>query len=568
MIHALTAELSEKLSGGRVDRILQPEKDEIIINIRSAGGLKLLISANPAASRIHITEANKENPAFAPNFCMLLRKHLIPSTIISIKQKGFERAVEISFECQNEMFDIVQKKLIVEIMGRFSNIILTDANYLIYDAIKEVDYTTSSKRQILPGMYYQLPPTQDKISLKDDTEFTTDFSSELRTDKYLLEKYQGFSPLLAREIVFLVCGDTNVPLCSLGESQRQRLTFQLKKLKADIADGNYKPCVIPKASEFYCFPIRQYGLSYPCFEKDSCSEVLDSFYIEKDEAEHTKRITADIFHILANAQTRLSKKIASQREELDESRKAQIFRVYGDMITAGMYKIKPGVDRATLTDYSVDPPVEAEVLLDAHIAPAQNAQRYYKKYKKAQSAEKNLTTQIAEAEEELRYIDSVFEELVRVKNRDDAAEIRKELFESGYLKKHNVPVGRKPKKAEPIKLEKTISHEGFTIYSGKNNIQNDYLTLKFADRHDVWFHVKNYPGSHVVVISGGKAVPDSTLTEAAELAAKNSKAKGNNIAVDYTEVRYVKKPSGAKPGMVIYTNYKTAYVDASVKNSD
>ena len=569
MIHALTKELSDALVGGRVDKVLQPEKDEIVLNIRNNGNFKLLLSANPSSSRIHLTEATKENPAFAPNFCMLLRKHLMPSKIISVEQKGFERAVEITFECTTEMFDLTQKKLIIEVMGRFSNIILTDSEYLIHDAIKQVDYTTSSKRQILPGIYYKMPPEQDKSSMLEEEDFDIDFTSEQRADKYLLGKYQGFSPLLVRELTFLATGDTNLPLCNFTSEQREKLVFQLQKFKTDLSEHNYKPCVIPKAGEFYCFPIRQYGFMYPVFDSESCSAALDKFYIEKDEAEHTKRITADIFKVLSNAQSRLLKKIESQREELAESEKAQIFKTYGDMITAEIYKIKHGMTKAMLTDYSVDPPEMAEVPLDERLTPAKNAQQYYKKYKKAQSAKEILTEQIIEAEDELKYIDSVFEELARVKNREDADEIRKELSQSGYLKnklqkqKNN---GKKPKKQESVKLEKTVSSDGFTIYYGKNNIQNDYLTLKFADKHDIWFHVKNYPGSHVVVAAEGETVPDSTLTEAAVLAATNSKANGKQIAVDYAEVRYVKKPSGAKPGMVIYTNYKTAYVDAAEKD--
>ncbi|MBQ6809090.1 MAG: NFACT family protein [Clostridia bacterium] len=570
MIHALTKELSDALVGGKVDKILQPEKDEIVLNIRNNANFKLFLSANPSSSRIHLTEATKENPAFAPNFCMLLRKYLMPSKIISIEQKGFERMVEITFECTTEMFDITQKKLIIEIMGRFSNIILTDSDYLIHDAIKQVDYTTSTKRQILPGIYYKLPPEQDKKSILEETDFCVDFTSEQRADKYLLGKYQGFSPLLVRELTFLATGDTNLPLCNFTEAQQEELVCVLKKFQKELAESQYKPCVVPKAGEFYCFPIRQYGASYPVVEAESCSKALDKFYVEKDEAEHTKRITADIFKVLANAQTRLQKKIQSQSIELEESEKAFIFKTYGDMITSEIYKLKQGMTKAQLTDYSVDPPEIKEVPLNIQLTPAQNAQQYYKKYKKAQSAKIILAEQILEAEEELKYIDSVFEELVRVKNREDADEVRNELMQSGYLKsklrkqKNN---GKKPKKQAPVKLEKTTSSDGFTIYYGKNNIQNDYLTLKFADKQDIWFHVKNYPGSHVVVFAEGETVPDSTLTEAAILAATNSKADGKKVAVDYTEVRYVKKPSGAKPGMVIYTNYKTAYVDV-IKNNE
>ncbi len=562
-VHALVNELSEALSGGKVDKIFQPERDKIILNIRNQNkNFKLLLSVNPQGARVNITENTYENPIVAPNFCMLLRKHLQPSRLVSVTQPEFERTVVLTFECQTELFDIVEKKLIIEIMGHFSNIIFVDEKGLIIDALRQVDYTTSSKRQVLPALPYELPPKQEK-EVFDGGNINIDFSLEVRADKYLTDKYLGFSPLISRETVYFATGQTDTRLAEFTQTQKEKFIFSLKMLSETLSQNQYSPCVIfdGKPIEFYFKTIGQYGANSLVKPYETFSEAIEAFYLEKDEQEHVKRLSGDILKVITNAQTRIAKKIEAQRADIAEFEKALKFKDMGDLITANIYLLKQGQEKASLMDYTKDPPAETIVELDKSLTPARNAQRYYKKYKKAVTALEILNVQIPEGEKELVYLDSVFEELVRAKTSADVDEIRAELSESGYMKKSQSKKNPKKAKTYAPKIPSVVSADGFTIYIGKNNLQNDYLTLRMADKRDIWFHTKEYPGSHVVVAANGEKVPDSTLNEAAEIAAKNSKAgTGGLVAVDYTEIKNVKKQPGAKPGMVIYTTYKTAYI--------
>lgn len=562
-VHALVNELSEALSGGKVDKIFQPERDKIILNIRNQNkNFKLLLSVNPQGARVNITENTYENPIVAPNFCMLLRKHLQPSRLVSVTQPEFERTVVLTFECQTELFDIVEKKLIIEIMGHFSNIIFVDEKGLIIDALRQVDYTTSSKRQVLPALPYELPPKQGKEVFNGEN-INIDFSLDIRADKYLTDKYLGFSPLISRELVFSATGQTDTRLAEFSQAQREKFIFSLKMLNETLTQNNYAPCVIfdGKPVEFYYKNIGQYGANALVKSYETFSEAIEAFYLEKDEQEHVKRLSGDILKVITNAQTRIAKKIEAQLADIAECEKALKFKDMGDLITANIYLLKQGQEKASLMDYTKDPPQETVIELDKSLTPARNAQRYYKKYKKAVTALEILNVQIPEGEKELIYLDSVFEELVRAKTSADVDEIRAELSESGYMKKSQQKKNPKKAKTYAPKIPSVVSADGFTIYIGKNNLQNDYLTLRMADKRDIWFHTKEYPGSHVVVAANGEKVPDSTLNEAAEIAAKNSKAgTGGLVAVDYTEIKNVKKQPGAKPGMVIYTTYKTAYI--------
>lgn len=562
-VHALVNELSESLSGGKVDKIFQPERDKIILNIRNSNkNFKLLISVNPQGARVNITENTYENPIVAPNFCMLLRKHLQPSRLVSVTQPEFERTVILTFECQTELFDIVEKKLIIEIMGHFSNIIFVDEKGLIIDALRQVDYTTSSKRQVLPALPYELPPKQEK-EVFDGENIDIDFTLNVRADKYLTDTYLGFSPLISRETVYFATGQTDTRLSEFTQAQKEKFIFSLKMLNETLTKNQYSPCVIfdGKPIEFYFKTISQYGSNSLVKTYETFSEAIEAFYIEKDEQEHVKRLSGDILKVITNAQTRIAKKIEAQRADIAECEKALNFKDMGDLITANIYLLKQGQEKASLMDYTKDPPQETVVELDKSLTPARNAQRYYKKYKKAVTALEILNVQIPEGEKELIYLDSVFEELVRAKTSADVDEIRAELSESGYMKKNQSKKNPKKPKTYSPKIPSVVSADGFTIYIGKNNLQNDYLTLRMSDKRDIWFHTKEYPGSHVVVAANGEKVPDSTLNEAAEIAAKNSKAgTGGLVAVDYTEIKNVKKQPGGKPGMVVYITYKTAYI--------
>ena len=562
-VHALVYEISALLSGGKVDKIFQPERDKIIISIRNQNkSQKLLLSVNPQGARVNITEKSYENPIVAPNFCMLLRKHLQPSRLVSVTQPDYERIIVFTFECQTELFDVVEKKLVVEIMGHFSNIIFVDENGLIIDALRQVDYTTSSKRQVLPSLRYELPPKQNKEIFADDFSDLC-FTADIRADKYLTDKYLGFSPLISRELVYLATGQTDTLICEMTPAQQNKFIFSLKSLNESLVMNRYYPCVVFDGNpiEFYFRPINQYGIKSVVKQCDTFSEAIDIYYAEKDEIEHVKRLSGDILKVLSNAQSRIVKRIEAQRSDIADCEKALKYKEMGDLITANIYLLKQGMGSALLTDYSKEPPEEMIIELDKSLTPSKNAQKYYKKYKKAVTAIEILNVQIPEAERELVYLESVFEELVRAKTSQDVDEIRSELVESGYIKKGQSKKNQKKSKVYNPKIQSVTSKDGFTIYIGKNNLQNDYLTLRMADKHDIWFHTKDYPGSHVVVAACGQTIPDSTLTEAAEIAAKNSKAgTGGTVSVDYTEIKNVKKRPGEKPGMVIYTSYKTASI--------
>ena len=446
-VHALVNELSEALSGGKVDKIFQPERDKIILNIRNQNkNFKLLLSVNPQGARVNITENTYENPIVAPNFCMLLRKHLQPSRLVSVTQPEFERTVVLTFECQTELFDIVEKKLIIEIMGHFSNIIFVDEKGLIIDALRQVDYTTSSKRQVLPALPYELPPKQEK-EVFDGENINIDFSLEVRADKYLTDKYLGFSQLISRETVYFATGQTDTRLAEFTQTQKEKFIFSLKMLSETLSQNQYSPCVIfdGKPIEFYFKTIGQYGANSLVKPYETFSEAIEAFYLEKDEQEHVKRLSGDILKVITNAQTRIAKKIEAQRADIAECEKALKFKDMGDLITANIYLLKQGQEKASLMDYTKDPPAETVVELDKSLTPARNAQRYYKKYKKAVTALEILNIQIPEGEKELVYLDSVFEELVRAKTSADVDEIRAELSESGYMKKSQSK--KNPKKA-------------------------------------------------------------------------------------------------------------------------
>lgn len=552
---ALVTEISKLTTGGKIDKVTQPERDEIVLGIRSLGtNYKLLLSANPSRARFHITEVNKENPSQPPNFCMLLRKHILNGKILSVYQPGIERMMIISIENNNELMDTVRRNLIIEAMGKYSNIILTDENMKILDSIKHVDLTTSTKRLVLPALKYELPPSQDKEMLSENSK--TDFSLDLRADKYLTEKYLGFSPLLSREITYRATGQTDTILSTFSPDQKIRFTTELNNLVSETDSCLCEPSL--SENEFSFIRMNQYS---SIRLTTTISEALDAFYTEKDIREHAKRLSADLSKIVQNNEKRLLKKIDMQRESLAECDKAEEHKRIGDAITSSIYMIKPGMKEVTIPDYSADPPTMIRVELDGRYSPSRNAQIHYKQYKKSITAKRVLTQQIAEAQNELLYLETVADELSRAETSLDIAAIRIELQKEGYIKTQN-----QKKKPDKVKDQSeafltVVSCDGFKIYVGKNNIQNDYLTLHYAEKNDYWFHVKNFPGSHVIVSAENRDVPNTTLTEAAILAAKNSKAaSGGMVAVDYTLVKNVKKPSGAKPGMVTYETYKTAYI--------
>lgn len=560
MLRAIRDELSDH-GGARLDRITQPERDEVILFFYSKGkNRRLLLSANAAASRVQWVGYPKENPAFAPNFCMLLRKHLASARLIEAVQPGLERVLILRFDCKNDFYEAVEKRLIIEIMGRASNLILTDGEGRIYDALRQVDLSSSSPRRILPGVIYELPPSQNKISLLEEFDVPQP-DGEVRADRFLTSTFEGFSPLLSREIAFRTFGTCDADLSRYADFGLPALKEALGVLKEDLLQRRYHPTVlktdVPK--DFYCFPITQYGESYRAQEYETCSDALDAFYSEKDTVDHIRRHSADISKLISTALSRLSRKIEAQRAELADSAKGEEYRLFGDLIVSNLYRFKGHETSVSLTDYTQDPPQVVKIPLDPSLSASRNAQLYYKRYKKAQTAKNVLKEQIELACAELEYLQTVSDALARAVTLSELVDLRRELAGQGYLRKSQSK--RNAKDRDMSKPLRYVTSDGFTVLCGRNNLQNDTLTLRTAERRDIWFHVKNSPGSHTVLLSEGKTPTNEAMTQAAILAATNSSLReADNVAVDYTEVRNVKKPAGAKPGMVVYETYKTAYV--------
>ena len=561
MLRALKDELSSH-AGARLDRITQPERDEVVLYFYSKGeNRRLLLSANAVSARVQWIGYPKENPSYAPNFCMLLRKHLASARLIDVVQPGLERVLILRFDCKNDFYEAEEKHLIVEIMGRSSNLILTDGAGKIFDALRQVDLSSSSPRRILPGVLYQLPPSQNKISILEDFSFPVP-DGEIRADRYLTQTFEGFSPLLSRELSYRAFGSCDADLSQFHDFGVGKLSEEVLRLKERVLNREYVPTVLrsdaPK--DFYCFPVTQYGASYACDSFDTCSAAMDVYFSEKDIADHIRRHSADISKLISTLLARLSRKIEAQRTELADSAKAEEYRIAGDLIISNLYRFKGHESSVVLPDYTKDPPEDVKIALDPSLSASRNAQIYYKRYKKAQTAKNVLKEQISLAEKELAYLNTVSDALSRASGLAELTDLRRELAGQGYLRKASSK--RNAKDREQSKPLRYVTDDGFTVLCGRNNLQNDTLTLSLADRRDLWFHVKNSPGSHAVLLAEGKTPSNEAMTQAAVIAATNSSLReSDNVAVDYTEIRNVRKPSGAKPGMVIYETYRTAYVD-------
>lgn len=573
-VRAITEELKSHILGGRIDKIHQPEKDEIVLHIRTYdSNYKLLMSANSANPRIYFTEHTKKNPITAPMFCMLLRKHLQSGKITAVEQTGFERIIKISIESYNELGDLTQKHLITEIMGRHSNIILTDNEGKIIDSVKHVDFTVSSVRQILPGFVYEYPPTQDKTPLLSvSPETRIDFSNPgMSADRAVLTAVSGISPLSAREIVYRALHDTSLPAQSLNTNKQAAVKTELIRLSREIGENKFSPCLIIDASsgkirDFSSFDIQQYGSAAEIKHFDSMSAMLDSYFYGRDMQERMKRKSADLVKLLSNNTERLAKKISILTKTVQDAKNKDKHKLYGDLITANIYMIKEGDRYVDAVNY-FDPEMSiVSIPLDAQLTPSENAQRYYKKYNKAKTAEKEAAAQLEIARAESEYLESTLTAVENSEDETDLSAIRSELTEQGYIQDRSKKKQRKKEVSKPLHF---VSPDGFDIYVGKNNTQNDYLSLKFANTSDWWFHTKNIHGSHVIIKLGlDKEVPHATIVFAAQLAAYYSKARSSSqVPVDYTQIKNVKKPRGAKPGMVIYDGYNTIYVSPSNKET-
>ncbi len=563
MLSCVLHEIKEESLGARVEKVYQPERDEIILQIRSkSGGRRLLINAGANNPRIGFTTVQKENPQNPPMLCMLLRKHLQGAKLCSVEQFGFERAVILGFETRDEMGYECVKYLIAELMGKYSNLIFAGSDMKIITALKIIDFSTSSLRQVLPGMKYELPPKQDKLNPleTDEAEFMRlieESPAERGCDKFILSNYLGISAAVAREVAFSATRATDTPLSSCSP---RVLWSKFSELIERIKTADYSPTIIldgEKPVEYAFCPLEQYrGLTVKVME--SPSELLDLFFGGRDREQRVKQRASDVQKLLFNAHARLTKKVELQQAELEECAHGEEYKRVGDLITSNLYMLKRGMKEASLPDYDnmgedgTLPYVTVE--LDERLSPAANAQRLYKRYNKSKNAKIELTKQIEIAKTELEYINSVLDSLDKAESPADLAEIRDELYRAGYASKMK---GYTAHKQSAPTVAKFVTDNGYTVLCGKNNIQNEYITFKLAAKDDYWFHAKNAPGSHVVMITGGEEPPAEDFTQAAEIAAYHSKAYGGqSVEVDYTLIRHVKKPPSAKPGFVIYhTNW-------------
>lgn len=566
---ALASEINQVLVGSKVDKIQQTEHDELLISFFGpCGGKKLRLTANAAVSRVCFTEDRKQSPKTAPMFCMLLRKHLSGAKLISVTQPDFERILVLTFEGFDELGDLSQKHLIAELMGRHSNIILTEESGRIIDSIKHIDFSVSSVRQILPGMTYQSPPPQEKknplaCDLRDILMELQAATGNEKVDKVMMQLFRGVSPLVSREIAYRAFEKTDIYINELDYSGLLEFATTANEVFKIAKEKNFSPCYLVrndtgKPFEFCPMEILQYGDAVNFIKTETMSMAVESFYREKDKKERIAFKSARLVKVVSNNIERCAKKLNLQTAELDDTKNMEKFQKYGELITANLYRISQGEKAVMVEDYYEADCPTITIPLDTRITPAENAQKYFKKYAKAKTAKKVLTEQIEKAKAELSYLESVSESLALAETAEDLSEIGEELFEQGYLKRTD---GSKKKKTLSKPMEFQTS-DGFTVLVGKNNRQNDLLTLKTSKNADLWFHTKDIHGSHVVLCyEHGKEFTDTAILEAARLAAKYSKAKhSENVPVDYTLIKYVKKPSGAAPGKVIYTNQNTVYV--------
>lgn len=566
-IRCLTKELSAAATGSRIDKIHQPERDEILLHLRSfTQSYKLVLSASPSHPRAHFTRETKENPKTPPMFCMLLRKHLSGGKIIAVRQIDFERIIVLDIESYDELGDLTTKHLTAELMGRHSNLILTDHQDRIIDCIKHVDFTVSSVRQVMPGRTYTAPPAQDKIELPDifPDQFHLSPAPGLPADKLLMNTISGISPLTAREIVYTAFGRMDTETDTLTESETKKLEKAVLEFASKLRAGQFRPCLITdnsgKILDFSAVEIKQYESLAAITFFDQLSDVLFAFYNGRDKAARMKQKSADLVKLLNNHLERAAKKLVIQKKTVADAENKDRYKIYGDLLTANLYRIKDGAQSIELENYYEPNSPVISVSLNPQFSPSQNAQRYYKRYTKAKTAEVEVAKQIQSNLADIDYLESTLAAVENASSEADLNAIRTELAEQGYLKRKTA-VKKKQQQASTKPLH-FVSSDGFDIYVGKNNTQNDYLTLRFANSSDLWFHTKNIHGSHTVIKLGlDKEVPKQTLLEAAQLAAYFSKGRDSSqVPVDYTQIKNVKKPNGAKPGMVIYDSYNTIYV--------
>ena len=561
-------ELQNALSGAKIDKIYQPGRDEVVLALRApAGNVKLLLSANPSHPRAHLTQISRENPDKPPMFCMLLRKHLSGARLLELVQPPMERVVDLRLEALDELGDRVERRLVLEAMGRHSNLILLDGEGRIMDCLRRVDSDMSARRQVLPGLFYRLPPAQEKLapSSLDRAALESALAAapeESQADKWLLDTFGGLSPLICRELAFRAGGATDARLHQMGEGGRSRLLDELEGLLRSVQENSFTPVMLEKEghpSDFTFQPISQYGPAVSCVPFPSFSALLDRFYEQRENQERVHQRGQDLIRSVTNARDRAARKIGLQEQELAATRDRERLRQFGDIITSNLHALEQGMSRLTAAAFYDPECPQIHIPLDPLLTPQQNAAKYYKEYNKAKTAESILTLQLEKGRRDLDYLNSVLEAIALAEGERDLQEIRQELTDTGYLRRPSKARDRGKRVAsKPMEFR---SSSGLRISVGKNNTQNDLLTTKQAFKSDLWFHTQKIHGSHVILWTEGGQPDLTSIQEAAQLAAWFSQGRASGkVAVDYTPVKYVKKPGGARPGMVVYTTYETAYV--------
>ena len=556
-VSALAKELSERLEGGRIDKVQQPERDMLLLSLRAKGeNLRLVIAAGTGNARAGITRGSFENPAEPPMFCMLMRKHLVGARILSVTQPEYERLLIFTLDTHDELGVQSEKKLAVELIGRSANAVLIGADGRIIDCMRRMDFAGDALRRMLPGMIYRLPPKQEKpvffaLDPEQRRALIASADKTVPVDKWLMDSFSALSPLICRELAYR-CNNDYVNLPDACDA-----------LCEAVAAGELAPWLISidgKPKDFSFMAISQYGSAAQLERYDSFSEMLDAFYTRRDRAEQQRRRSHDLTKTVRTLRDRQQRKLAAQHEELRRTEGRENIRHQAELVTANIYRLRRG-DRSLECEDYYDPacPV-VHIELDPLKTPQQNAAALYKEYNKLKAAEQHLTVLTREGERQLDYLNSVLDELERAETDRDLSDIRRELTETGYIR------ARKGGKAERVKPQsplKFVSDDGLEILAGRSNAQNDELTLKLARRTDYWLHTQRVHGSHVIIRCEGEEPPPRTLEQAAGIAAYYSQARGaGKVQVDYTMVRNVRKPSGALPGKVIYTDHKTMLAES------
>ena len=557
-------ELSSVALGMRVDKVQQPSKDTVVLSLRGKNGAyRLLICVRADSPRIHFTSHSVENPASPPMFCMLLRKYLTSAKIVGIRQKELDRILFIDFDGSNEIGDRIRLSLCIEIMGKYSNLILLTEDGKVIDCQKRVDITTSSVRQLLPGIEYKLPPEQDKLCL--ETASVDEIINKITSNpnnllsKAILNTMQGVSPIVSREIAFR-CAFNDVYVSALSDGELQNLRNIISEIKENLhkktdvfmlCDSDGKPKELSFINLLHCpdtMEVRKY---------ESCSLLLDDFYVERDRITRINQRGHEMIKLLSTLTERTARRVAVQKQELEKCADRDKLKLYGELITANIHKLKKGSLYYEVENY-YDNMAVLKIPCNPALDALENANRYYKDYRKAKTAEVMLAKQIEEGEAELVYFESVLDELSRADTDSELSAIREELCSEGYLKNKSI---KKQKMQKQLPVMEFCSTDGYRILVGRNNIQNDRLSMKTANNNDMWLHTQGFPGSHVIIENKGGEVSDRSIEEAAVIAACYSKAgESSLVPVDYTKVRFLKKPIGAKPGKVIYHEYYTIIV--------